>query len=448
MANGKRGTADGAKWQNRRHPGVRLRKRRRGGRVTGIAARYTDPDTGRVRQEALDVTTMTAARDWAARKAREIEKRAAEIAAGAVAATDATVEDGAGLFLEDRRADGLRPASMRSYTASCARIVAWAEEHGPARLRDLNRAHLRSLVRFLSKPVGSSGRKRNTQTVNHARRAAKVTLNWWRREGMTPLLSSDDIADVVRQRRGDRVEPSPLSGEDVGRVLRAAMRHDAERWAMTRQEKAAGVRGTMPRFAPIAPVIVLVVLSGMRIGEALALRWEDVDLDARDGTGERVGMFTVKGATSKVRRDRVVSLRVSPALRALLSALRLRSGGEGLVLGGSEPRPKSGVDMARRRVVDRFGAPAFSWQRLRQTAATVYTTSPRVFAAASAYMSARMLGHSVQVAERSYARPMFGLDPEATTGEAALRIERECALVVRQVAGESVELPEETAEVA
>ena len=51
---------------------------------------------------------------------------------------------------------------------------------------------------------------------------------------------------------------------------------------------------------------------------------------------------------------------------------------------------------------DGYGAPDFDWQMLRSTCATYLTNAPGIFGAATVFLSARQLGHSVTVAECHY----------------------------------------------
>jgi ribosomal protein L27 len=129
------------------------------------------------------------------------------------------------------------------------------------------------------------------------------------------------------------------------------------------------------------------------------------DLKALDHEGRKVGEIHLTGAGTKTHKARTVGLEVSPALRAMLAALHLRSGGKGSVFGLS----KGAVDAAAKRLRGEYGAPdTFTWQALCRTCGTYLTNAPGILGAASAYRSAKQLGHSVQVAERHYLGPRAG----------------------------------------
>ena len=78
----------------------------------------------------------------------------------------------------------------------------------------------------------------------------------------------------------------------------------------------------------------------MRFGELVDLDWKHVDLEAVDHDERSAGEIHLTAAT-KTKRARTVGLEVSPALRTMLAAMRLRSGGKGSVFGR----------LARRRLV-------------------------------------------------------------------------------------------------
>lgn len=81
-----------------------------------------------------------------------------------------------------------------------------------------------------------------------------------------------------------------------------------------------------------------------------------------------------------------------------------------------------------------YGAPSsFEWQALRRTCGTFLTNAPGIFGAASAYRSARQLGHSVAVAERHYLGLERGIPREARTLEQAMQIEAEVQQILDAV---------------
>jgi hypothetical protein len=83
---------------------------------------------------------------------------------------------------------------------------------------------------------------------------------------------------------------------------------------------------------------------------------------------------------------------------------------------------------AKKRLKCEYGAPQrFGWQMLRRTCGTFLTNAPGIFGAASAYRSAKQLGHSVAIAERHYVDVLRGIPREAHTLEGAMGIEAQLA---------------------
>jgi hypothetical protein len=112
--------------------------------------------------------------------------------------------------------------------------------------------------------------------------------------------------------------------------------------------------------------------------------------------------------------------------------MKLQAGSKAFVFVGKVPLPRTRIEAARRRLVKPYGAPRFSWQNLRQTTGTFLTNAPGIFGAASAFMSARQLGHSVAIAEKHYLGVVRGIAREARTLEQAMQIEDLARVVIER----------------
>lgn len=97
----------------------------------------------------------------------------------------------------------------------------------------------------------------------------------------------------------------------------------------------------------IAPLVSVLAETGLRLGEALALRWQDVRMPAPG----REGHFHVR--KSKTRKPRVVWM--TPRAVAAFAACRLR-GRNGLEDRVCEPETEDGVAMSRGRLRSLFGS--------------------------------------------------------------------------------------------
>ena len=140
------------------------------------------------------------------------------------------------------------PASLRARTLAGYRSI--AERHlkpaiGHVPLAKLNGAHIQDLVNRLMTAGSSPQTVRNVHAV--LRRALGQAVRWG-------ILARNPAATVDLP-AGRGFDVHALSAEDAKAVLEA-------------------VRGDI-----IEPLVTVALLTGLRQGEALGLRWSDVDLD-------------------------------------------------------------------------------------------------------------------------------------------------------------------------
>jgi integrase len=397
-------------------------------------ARYVDPDTGRstkVKLDALAVPTAEARREWAIRKARSLAKRRMELETGAPRATGTALEAAVDRYYEANKQ--LRPKTLRDYHAATRKLLAWASANGVHSADDITRAKLigfREQICAEPKRAAARGGKRGTRkatreprsahSINRELRAVRVVLGYLAECDLLPKVREGELRRALKKRPTPTEHATFLRSPEIAALIEAALAHDAETFVETRAEHVGeGTAGTTPRFVPVAPFVVVLLLTGLRLGEALALQWSQVDLDAVGDDGAPLGDIRLNSAT-KTRQARVIDLAVSPMLRELLEALRERGKRTGKVF------PAIGYDAAggiAKRLRTRFEAPeAFGWQTLRSTCGTFLTNAPGIFGAASAYRSARQLGHSVAVAEKHYLG-VLRVSAAARTLEEAMGIE-------------------------
>ena len=145
---------------------------------------------------------------------------------------------------------------------------------------------------------------------------------------------------------------------------------------------------------------------GLRQEEALGLRWEDVDLDARVLRVERAVQRQVgKGlvVTDVKSRTSRRALPLPPAVAEAFTGLRMMSGGEGWVFPGFQPEnptdPRRDYQ-AWRELLERAGVRHVPLRGARPTAASAMLAE-----GAPAEVIAEILGHakgSIKVAEEHY----------------------------------------------
>lgn len=435
----KRKRKPGGRGNPSKHPGVVLLLRERKG-VARWRARYIDPETGRKVLETLEATLSSEEirTEWAKKKSATLAARRAEIATGAPIRTVTGLQEAVDTYLA-ACGNRLRARTVSTYRESLGHLTDWANRRGIATVEAVGPQHIADfrqdlIAQRVKRPgKGKRGAKRETTEprrpayLNRIMRETGAFLGEARRMGRTPFLSRDSIADGLRALPLPRTLPRPLAPNDCKTLMLAAIGHDAETWKITRREhaanpSAAAVHGT-PRYRPVAPLAAFVLLSGCRIGEALSLKWEDVNLDAPGEDGQPVGEVRLLSGAVKTAQERIIDLTVAPGLRALLGRLRLRAGRDPYVFGGTAPYPRDDAENARKRMISRFDSPPFTWQRLRQTTASYLVNAPGVFRSAAIYRAAAQLGHSSAVADRHYRGVLRGIPSDARTVEAAMGIE-------------------------
>jgi integrase len=141
---------------------------------------------------------------------------------------------------------------------------------------------------------------------------------------------------------------------------------------------------------PARTIFLVGILTGMRIGEILGLRWQDVDF-ASGRIHIRQACYRGQMDTPKTQASR----RVIPLPRQLAEALlRFRKGeaGDGLVFHSSKGTPLGDTNLLHRQLKPagaRLGMTWLSWHALRRTHATLFQAVGGTLREAQA-----QLGHS------------------------------------------------------
>ncbi len=235
---------------------------------------------------------------------------------------------------------------------------------GKLKLRQL---HPASIKVFLVSKL-DSGLKRNTVRILHA------TLR---------AMLQDAIDDGVLQR-------NPALG--LAKKLRlsgAAESGEEEIKAMDEPQLRSFLATASEIDARHYPLFFLLARTGLRLGEALALHWEDLDssrrsLAVRKTLHARRKKGGLKVTTGSPKSGKARDVDMSAQLASMLTKLRVRRCEEALSRGDGEPSPwvfatpaggpldESAVRKAMRRVLKRAGLPThFTPHCLRHTFATL-----------------------------------------------------------------------------
>jgi integrase len=317
-----------------------------------------------------------------------------------------------------------KPGTVRSYVPAINGFLAWARSAGVVTVDQLDakmlsrfRAHVLAAPRRSKQRGGGlqdvvdTTERKAASSVNRPFRAIATMLQVLRAAGEIEL-SSDAIKDNLKQVPLKKAKPVPMMPEQIRKLLAACRKYDDE-W-----EPA------------ISPLVIAMLLSGLRIGEALNLTWSDVNLRE----------LTIRVAPeNKTGEERTVDMRVSPALVRLLTSMRgdKKLGHERVFV-----QTPATANTARKYLIKKCGAPAFLWStqhsragkrsapNLRSTCSSYLASAPGIYGGASAKRSAEQLGHSVTIAEKHYHGVLRSIPADATTLEAAMEIEAELELML------------------
>ncbi len=272
-------------------------------------------------------------------------------------------------WLEDSVRGAVRQSTYDRNEALCR--VHLKPALGKKKLKTLNPSDVQRFYRAKLDSGLSSGTVHKLHVVLH--KVLKQAVRW----------------GLVTRNVADDVDPPKVHKEEV----RLLTRDEARRFLDT-------VRGD--RFEAL---YVVAVQCGLRQGELLALRWEDVDLEARTlqmrRTLAREGSKLSVGPTKTSKGRRKVKL-TRDATEALLSHLarqlvEIDKAGEkwqenGLVFCTGKGTLINPTNLRRRSfapLLERAGLPAMTFHQLRHTAATILllkNVNPKVVS--------EMLGHA------------------------------------------------------
>ena len=202
----------------------------------------------------------------------------------------------------------LKPRTLEGYREKLRNHVLPA--FGAMRVRQVHRGGLKA---FLSEKLSSG---LSTETVRLIHGTVRAMLSAAEEDGLivgNPARGLGRVLRLVRSKAARQESIRALDAEQEGAFL-------------------AAVLGTEPRFYPF---LLLLARTGLRLGEALALRWDDVDLEGREIRVERARSNRGVLDTPKSGHGRTVD--ASAQLVAVLRELDAES--KAVALAGGWPRP-------------------------------------------------------------------------------------------------------------
>lgn len=340
--------------------------------------------------------------------AREIGDRKRELAAGRaepVIEADALIEPAIEEHYFQKRALRRRSETIRTYRCAIRAFLAWCALAGVRTCRQLTAAKLAEYREHAAARPKDDGELREGKSVNNELKAVGTILRALAKQKRL-ILTGEQILATLEKEESDDDGPGPIHlPEALRAIIAACIQHDEA----LRIPLAKPRRGRPRAMRDLLPTFLFFLLTGLRPKEAYGIEWTDVAV-GNHGALE----ITVRKEVSKTRRERKISCGHSPLLAHLVGNHARRTG---RILPGS----KHAWERSRERLVEQHGAPAFTSRELRRTCGTFLACAPSIFHAASAYLAARQLGHSVKIAEQHY----LGVVPvsvDATTTEAAMQL--------------------------
>lgn len=379
------------------HPGVWVRKNQR-----GLYAQWRDPRSGETVCSSfnklasdghISKPTKAAAEKWLKDKAAELAKWKAEgVSLSGLGAKWTSIESDYIAHFKaehgDKAAGFLDSFHLRYWRD-------FREARGFQKGADFKKIHLTQLRASLPPDLKASYR-------NRIMGAVRAFLGWCV-DNEHVAITRGNLKAFLKPFKVDVDQlPRVLSKAEIKRLLKAIVEHDSKPLEMRRGGRFKGKLTTYERsaFEPMGPLVLLLLLTGCRVGEALSLKVADVDTEG--------GRLRIWG--SKTGKMREVVADKSPALLALVQALKLRAGKSVYLLGDwrskeGKPIPREMHHRQWKRVRTLAGLDGVPIKALRSTCVAYFASA----GAESEYLLEARFGHAGDVSRRYYRQPLHNI---------------------------------------
>lgn len=298
---------------------------------------------------------------------------------------------------------GVAEETQKGYLDTLKRFKAWLRDNGHEKIKtgQIQAQHLREFFDHLASEKSRHGRRkvqRGPHTLNKHKRQLRAAF--LQLAGLRPPLfpDVDQLRTAFKPFKTDGVQPVSFTPSQLTAFLGEALSYESVKYVAVKRK----VRNTdevqhydqrlndgNKPLAKISRLFLILALTGCRRGEALRLKFSDVDLDK--------GVITFRAQKTRTRWVPLidVSSEIGPEFLRLLKKWKLE-GNSYIVSGrdGGEPGFPQGTwnKIARSIGLRRMGP-----QRLRQN-----FTSYAAALGVPASIAALWQGHSVAVAEKFY----------------------------------------------
>lgn len=302
--------------------------------------------------------------------------------------------------------EGLSPKSLKIIDTAMNHFLGWILNSGYKNLltKDVTPELLTVYFKFIVRePVrgdknGRNQKKRSASTINHYKRCTKACLNWINARRPRRFPDFEPLLVPMKPTRGKARAPIAFEPDELcSFFIEADRRGDPSRAVNVKlvkgsRKKAVHVQPVSSVCStPVSRLFLLLALTGCRLGEALGMKWEHIDL--------RRGRIVIE--SPKTGSIRWLPLtgdpagEVGPRMAELLRLWHSEAESEYILPHGKLDAPvfPKGTWYSIAKAVDLNISP----QKLRQSF-TSYAASMAV----PATISAMWQGHSTQVAEKHY----------------------------------------------
>ncbi|MCA8936458.1 MAG: tyrosine-type recombinase/integrase [Planctomycetes bacterium] len=382
---------------------------------------YYDHGSGKTVRECLDGVAKDKQRERVQARTVDFREGQANAARGYVVKTafDTLLADAIQTYREDiderikaRRNNpnarvGLAESSAYELHITIDRFLAWLEANGHKRIRTgtLSPHEIRGFFQSLASMPGKLGEKivkRSAATLNKARRNLMTMLRWLNQSRPSLFPDFEPLEHACKLQRVDPPEPCAFTPNELKRFHAALVEREQPGYVRVVRDKKRSnwaQPATATAATPQSLLFVLLALTGMRLGEALKLKWSDVDL--------KRGRITIRAG--KTGKRRVLPLTgapesdVAPGMLEELRRLKLRAGTNTYILPCGKPtteQPEPSPTYVRRawaEVGKAIGLREIKPQALRQNFVG-YCASMGV----PESVAALWCGHSPAIATRYY----------------------------------------------
>ncbi|WP_181872688.1 tyrosine-type recombinase/integrase [Billgrantia montanilacus] len=277
------------------------------------------------------------------------------------------------------------PQKAQKSTKAVPTIKAFVEEKYLDYIKTRKRSWKTDYTHLRSRVIPAFGDKRLDE-VSHADVAQ--FHNRMRNEGRAPATCDRQLM-IIRALYAVAMEWELVDSNPAKSVKLFKEDNKRERYLDEAETKRLLDVLLKDRNRPVCCIVLFLLSTGARVGEALKAKWSDIDLTKQT--------WRIPVSNAKSKKERIVPLNTS-ALQVLVEARRECGGQEWIFVSPKTQAPFKSITLVWHRLRDKAGLPDFRLHDCRHTYA-----SKLVGAGRSLYEVQQILGHSNPKVTERYA---------------------------------------------